>query len=320
MIINLDMVANIENVFVTADLHLGDSQLVDNHSRPFFATSDMDKVVIERWNKAVGPDDWVYVLGDFTARDGEAATAYFKKLNGCIDLIPGAGDHRWLEDFYLQAKSLANGSLQSPDFVSANGRPIIVLPPVVTLETTLSQRHQPAVVVLSHYPMRAWDRSRQGAIHLYGNAHGVLWPDQLGETEEEKHFLQSLDVGMDCHDFRPIPLNVIANPFHPDREKLRRHWYNLEAQLALEEATQALDRILLQRDQELGLVYQKLYSQVTPEHRRVDQQTRQAAEQVMEMIRQTLTQETQGIEPVHPRPIPAPRRDRSNGAVRTFAS
>jgi calcineurin-like phosphoesterase family protein len=53
-------------------------------------------------------------------------------------------------------------------------------------------------VVLCHYGLRVWNGSHHGALHFYGHSHGNL----PGDT-------QSLDVGVDCWDFRPISLDDI---------------------------------------------------------------------------------------------------------------
>ena len=53
-------------------------------------------------------------------------------------------------------------------------------------------------VVLLHYAMKVWPRSHRGALHFYGHSHGTLPGDS-----------QSVDVGVDCWDFRPVRLDEI---------------------------------------------------------------------------------------------------------------
>lgn len=55
-----------------------------------------------------------------------------------------------------------------------------------------------ASVVLCHYALRVWNASHHGALHFYGHSHGNLPGDS-----------QSLDVGVDCWDFRPVSLDEI---------------------------------------------------------------------------------------------------------------
>lgn len=55
-------------------------------------------------------------------------------------------------------------------------------------------------LVLCHYAMRVWNRSHHGALMLYGHSHGSL----PGSS-------QSLDVGVDCWDYRPVNLYEIQD-------------------------------------------------------------------------------------------------------------
>ena len=50
-------------------------------------------------------------------------------------------------------------------------------------------------IVLFHYALWVWNASHQGTWSLYGHSHGDL--DDLEDS-------LSFDVGVDCHDFRPL--------------------------------------------------------------------------------------------------------------------
>jgi len=63
----------------------------------------------------------------------------------------------------------------------------------------LGDSQHPQVIVLCHYAMRAWDRSHYGSWHLYGHSHGTLPGYGL-----------SFEVAVDCWDFRPVGLDVMA--------------------------------------------------------------------------------------------------------------
>lgn len=51
-------------------------------------------------------------------------------------------------------------------------------------------------VVLSHYPMRAWNKSHHGSLNLFGHVHCRKYDTS-----------QSVDVGVDSWDFYPITLD-----------------------------------------------------------------------------------------------------------------
>ena len=57
-------------VHFTADLHFGHENIIKFCSRPFDSVEAMNKALINNWNQAVGYDDDVYVLGDFTNNVG----------------------------------------------------------------------------------------------------------------------------------------------------------------------------------------------------------------------------------------------------------
>lgn len=135
----------------------------------------MDRVMIERWNERVGPDDLVYHLGDFAlTKDHAKVGQIIDSLNGKIHLI--AGNHEraamaheqkfeWVKDYF---------ELRVNDADADRG----------------IQK-----ITLFHYAMRVWRHDFRRAWQLYGHTHGTL-PDK-------PHKL-AIDVGMDCHNFYPL--------------------------------------------------------------------------------------------------------------------
>jgi calcineurin-like phosphoesterase family protein len=179
------------NVFVTADHHFGHANIIKFCGRPFADVREMDRVLVERWNAVVGPEDVVYHLGDFTLTG--SLSPWLERLQfGQLYFVPGGHDHRWLRRFEGQAEE---------------GRWIEVLPPLVSLEFP-SGRKRPHVVVLCHYPMLSWDRSHYGSLHLHGHSHGTIPDSPSGDEQlppgERKG--RRIDVGVDRWDFAPVPL------------------------------------------------------------------------------------------------------------------
>lgn len=155
----------------TADLHVGHQRIIHLCNRPFVSIAAMHAALIANWNERVAEDDDVYVVGDFAHRaEPEVVEAVFAALRGRKHLIIGNHD--------------APATLALP----------WASPPTHYLELKLGQR----LVVLSHWPLRSWHRRGGRSIHLYGHTHGNLPP--LG---------QSLDVGVDVWQFRPINLAEI---------------------------------------------------------------------------------------------------------------
>jgi calcineurin-like phosphoesterase family protein len=113
-----------KNVFLIADLHFGDSDMVtlvkeDGHPmRPFKSVEEHDATLIENWNKVVThPSDKVYVLGDVAQKRKDIEN--FSKLNGKKILIKGNHDIYEMKEYAKYFKDirathrLDNGILMS---------------------------------------------------------------------------------------------------------------------------------------------------------------------------------------------------------------
>lgn len=177
------------NIWFTVDTHFGHENVIRYNQRPFSSVSEMDEALIENWNEAVQPDDTIYHLGDFTLKGKSQAEDYFHHLNGRIQVVPGGHDHRWN---------------QKHDYYSKSGHPVVILPPLQTIKVSLPVSDQQQLIVLCHYSMRVWDRSHYGSWHLYGHSHGNLPP-----------IANSLDVGVDCWEYRPASLAAVQKEINP---------------------------------------------------------------------------------------------------------
>ena len=54
-------------MWFTADLHLGDTNILHDMDRPFGSVEEMSRKVIDAINECVAADDRLYILGDFTS-------------------------------------------------------------------------------------------------------------------------------------------------------------------------------------------------------------------------------------------------------------
>ena len=80
-------------IFFTADLHFGHANVIKFCARPFADVQEMDAALIANWNKRVGDDDDVWILGDFTFKRLEIAKDYLQQLQGRKHLIIGNHDY-----------------------------------------------------------------------------------------------------------------------------------------------------------------------------------------------------------------------------------
>lgn len=180
--------------YFTSDNHFDHKNIIQYSNRPFKNVDEMNVMMVEKWNSIVTNHDTVYHLGDFTLGDIRHFTKCVCQLNGNIKILPGSHDHLWLKDFVASDK-------------------VQVVMPLVSVEfPEIMIGKYPQVIVMCHYSMQVWDRSHYGAWHLFGHSHGTL-----------KGIGLSFDVGVDCTEFTPLSLEMVAlkmahlEPHAPDR-------------------------------------------------------------------------------------------------------
>ena len=76
----------------TADLHLGDPNILRHTRRPWRSWQNMTGGLIRRYNERVAWDDQVFILGDLAAGTGEYIRWLVGRLNGFKTLILGNHD------------------------------------------------------------------------------------------------------------------------------------------------------------------------------------------------------------------------------------
>lgn len=159
-------------VWFTADHHFGHDNIIGFCGRPFADSGAMDEALVLRWNEVVQPEDEVWHLGGFAYRcDPHRMASLFDRLYGRRKhLITGHHDRR--------------RTLRLP-WTSAQPYAEIVIDKIP--------------VILFHYALRDWSRSRHGAWNLHGHGHGRL--PRVG---------RSCDVGVDAWEYRPISFQEIV--------------------------------------------------------------------------------------------------------------
>lgn len=158
-------------VFFTSDTHFGHARIIELCKRPFANVDEMDEALIANWNARVKPGDTVWHLGDFTLGSGDMAMRYLARLNGNIHLVWGNHDRESVRDLNTWRSSQYAAEIN----------------------------HEGHKITLCHYAMRVWNKSHHGALMLFGHSHGNLCGTR-----------QSLDVGVDCWDFKPVTLPEIT--------------------------------------------------------------------------------------------------------------
>jgi len=165
--------------WITSDTHFGSQRTLEFSKRPFSSVTEMDRVMIENWNKLVQPIDRVLHLGDFGNIDRRT------DLNGHITLLCG----NYEDDYEFEVlENVFNKVI-----------------PRFKYYTTIGPNSEPYELV--HEPSKAKARR----FVLYGHIH-------------EKGMIKKngLNVGVDCHHFKPIDWSTIV--FY--KEAILKHYDN----------------------------------------------------------------------------------------------
>jgi calcineurin-like phosphoesterase family protein len=167
-------------IWFTSDTHFNHENIVKHSNRPFTDLGEMTEVLVKNWNEVVEKGDTVYHLGDFALSYGKQSVDLIDKLlsrlNGHKHLIAGNHDRKPV--------------LDNPRWASVRDYHEIK----VDLGGIHKQR-----IVMSHYAFRVWNQMHRGAWMLHGHSHGNL------------HHAEGkiMDVGVDCHFYRPISLDTV---------------------------------------------------------------------------------------------------------------
>ena len=135
-------------MWFTADLHLGDTNILHDMDRPFDSVEEMNRKVIDAVNECVAADDRLYILGDFTYRLPLAEAVRLRERIECQNVTLIRGNH--------------DGDWEDPDVpqIWEDVRDYLEIAP------GYAKGHR---LVLSHYPMLSWNGKARGAVMLHGH-------------------------------------------------------------------------------------------------------------------------------------------------------
>ncbi len=167
--------------FYIADTHFGHDNIRRLSHRPFDTVEEMDKTIINNWNKKVKSDDDVYILGDFSYK-GKSYKYYLDQLNGKKHLIIGNHDTRTLKE--------CRGTC---DFVE--------IKQIIEINDEGNQ------IVLCHYPLVEWNGYYKGAYHFYGHVHNTYNNETTCYARDMKN---AFNVGVDVIGFTPCTFSEIV--------------------------------------------------------------------------------------------------------------
>lgn len=167
-------------IFYTADPHFYHKNIIRYCDRPFQNIKEMHNTLIKNWNKVVGPDDYVYVVGDF-AMVNKNETGRIRKilheLNGSKELILGNHDLCKPFDYVEAGFNAVHTAMQIEDFTE----------------------HQPYKVLMHHDPCIACG-TPPGTVFIHGHIHNLFKcvPDKM-----------AVCVCVENWDYTPVTLSQI---------------------------------------------------------------------------------------------------------------
>ncbi len=162
-------------MYFTGDTHFYHRNIIMHCNRPFTNTHEMNRFMIDEWNKTVGDKDIIYHLGDFGCTGVRLMEEILKQLKGRKFLCIGSHDKKMLKlAGYFE-------EIRESFLININGQ----------------------YIFLSHYLHKIWPKSHYGSWHLFAHSHS-------GMNAYAKQEGKLLDAGVDGHNFRPWSSDEIA--------------------------------------------------------------------------------------------------------------
>ncbi len=183
-------------IYFTSDLHLGHDNAIEFKRRPFANVEEMNQKLIRNINETVGPNDELWVLGDFSYKINKEQVRQLRREIQCrhVHLIYGNHDKDYSSDHIFQSVQYYK------ELKTAYGK-----------------------FVLFHYPILEWNAAHYGSIHLHGHIHSTgeynaenlkkKYIDRIQSNHLSRHDelnLRIYDVGVDANHYYPVSLEKIA--------------------------------------------------------------------------------------------------------------
>ena len=171
------------SIFYYADSHFGHGNIIKLDGRPFTSVDEMDRMLIENYNKEVTDEDDVYIDGDLIYESNKSPQYYLEQLKGKKHLVLGNHD-RWL--------------FKDPS----------IRKHFVEIDKTMFINDGNERVVISHCPFAEWEGYFRGVYHVYAHIHNNLNDTYYFMKTKER----ALNAGCMINNYKPVTLKeLIAN-------------------------------------------------------------------------------------------------------------
>ena len=173
-------------IWFTSDLHFSHNREFIYGPRGFSNVEDMNRAIVENFNKVVGPNDDVYILGDVCLGGGsdEAMRAnkeMISSLKGKLHIILGNHDSDARIEMYKNCHN------------------------VVEVVDAKFFKYDGWTFFLSHYPSNTSNLEKEFSKHCVLNLYG--------HTHQKSNFYNGIPymyhVGVDSHNCSPVSIDTI---------------------------------------------------------------------------------------------------------------
>ena len=129
-------------IFLIGDTHFSHRNIIKYCNRPFLDVEDMNEQLIKNWNKVVGANDIVYVVGDFALCGKQKIIEIGQRLNGRKRLILGNHDQASMET-YREAgfEFVYNHPIVLNDFFVISHEPMVGFSPATPFANIFAHVH-----------------------------------------------------------------------------------------------------------------------------------------------------------------------------------
>ena len=176
----------IKMIYYISDIHFRDQKIFDKCVRPFQSLEEMEREIIEKWNRKVNNNDLVYILGDISKDDDASTLEIFKKLKGHKHLIVGNHDHLILDEIQ---KSNIFETVKFIDLIYDKDRKVCIC----------------------HYPIMDWMEFNRNGILVYGHVHNKTEINGYAYKLMKEYYkdLKAYNCGVDVNNFEPNSLDEL---------------------------------------------------------------------------------------------------------------
>jgi calcineurin-like phosphoesterase family protein len=197
---------NTEQIHFTSDHHFQHENIIKfgrGHGQ-FKTINHHDKILCDNWYRTVAPSDKIILLGDIALGDAEKSLDYFRWLPGIKLLVPGNHD----KIFSGNSKTHVERWWKKYEEVGFE-----ILPE--TYHMDIPTKNGNVEVVLSHFPYgrtqhesikdkhKKYRPEFEGKPLIHGHTHSE------NKTNAENPY--EYHVGVDAHDFMPVPMSTIVD-------------------------------------------------------------------------------------------------------------